>query len=248
MTYPPYPGDSGAAPGFPRYGPPPPAAVYPPPPGFYAPPPEPVHGLMVGAIVVAALYTVVQVIEAGLAWPAEQEYLDAADNGTKAYDVWTPYDLAALPQFPLLIATYVVTCLWLFKVRTNHEILSPGTHHARKRGWVWGGWVCPVVSLWFPFQIVRDVARDPRTYTSGNALIGWWWAAWLIALFTDQIGARLVSGIDIDKGAVSALGTVETINASFIVAAFVLWVMTVRRIGRLQDQLMGITPVHHGTP
>ena len=196
---------------------------------------------MIATIVIAALSAAVQVIEAGLAWPAQQEYLDAADNGTKAYDVWTPYDLIAIPQLPLLIAAYVVTCVWLYKVRTNHEILSPGTHHARSKGWVWGGWVCPVVSLWFPFQVVRDVARDPRKHQRGSALIGWWWALWLVTLVTDQIGPALVSGVDIDKGAVSALGTVETVDALALVAACVLWVQTVRRIGRLQDELMGIT-------
>lgn len=196
---------------------------------------------MIGSIVIAVLYTFVQVVEAGLAWPAQQEYLEAADNGTKAYDVWTPYDFAAFPQLPLLIAAYVVTCLWLYKVRTNHETLFPGVHQARSKGWVWGGWVCPVVSLWFPFQIVRDVASDPREYKSGGALIGWWWALWLVIHPADLIGPAIVSGEDIDKGAVSALGTVETISALLIVAAFVLWVQTVRRIGRLQNQLMGIS-------
>jgi hypothetical protein len=195
---------------------------------------------MIASIAIAATFAAVQVIEAGLAWPAQQDYLDAADNGKKAYDVWTPYDFAAIPQLPLLIATYVVTCLWLYKVRTNAEALFPAGRHARNQGWVWGGWVVPVVSLWFPFQIVRDVARDPREVI-GSAVIGWWWAMWLIALFTNQIGAALVSGVDIDKGAVSALGTAETINGLFVVVAFVLWVLTIRRISRLQDQLMGIT-------
>ena len=247
MTYPPYPGpiEPEAAPGFPRYGPTTAAAPYgtPPgqaPPGFYPPPPQPARGLMVAAIAIAAFFTVIQVIEAGLAWPAQQSYLNAADNGTRSYDVWTPYDVVAIPQIPLLIAAYVVTCLWLYKVRTNHEALFPGVHQARGKGWVWGGWVCPVVSLWFPFQIVRDVSRDPRTF-KGSAVIGWWWALWLITQVTDQIGPALVRGPDIEKGAVSALGTVETIDASILVGAFVLWVLTVRRIGRLQDHLMGVT-------
>ena len=241
MSYPPYPGDPQAAEGFPRYGPATAQSSYPPPPpGYYYPPqPEPAHGLMTAAIAIAALFTAIQVIEAGLAWPAQQSYLDAADNGTPAFDVWTPYDLAALPQIPLLIAAYVVTCLWLYKVRTNHEAMFPGVHQSRSKGWVWGGWVCPVVSLWFPFQVVRDVSHDPRE-PRNSTVIGWWWAFWLIAMFTDRIGTMLVSGVDIDKGAVSALGTMETINAAFLVSAFVLWVVTVRRINRLQDRLMGL--------
>lgn len=243
MSYPPYPGPPEAAPGFPRYGPAAsgPAGGYP-PPGYYipVPRPEPARGLMISAIVIAATYAAIQVIEAGLAWLAQQEYVDAAQNGISAYDVFTAYDLIAIPQFPLLIAAYVVTCLWLYKVRTNAEAIFPGAHHARSSGWVWGGWVCPVVSLWFPFQIVRDVSRDPREFTS-NTVIGWWWAMWLISLITDRIGTSLVGADEIDEGAASALGTVETINATFVVIAFVLWVLTIRRIGSLQDRLMGIT-------
>jgi hypothetical protein len=195
---------------------------------------------MVAAVVIAALYTFVQVLEAGLAWPAQQSYQDAADNGTMAFDVWTPYDFVAFPQLPLAIAAYVITCLWLYKVRTNHEAMFPGVHQTRSRGWVWGGWVCPVVSLWFPFQIVRDVDRDPRG-PKRSALIGWWWATWLVTLFSGQIGTAIVSGTDIDTEAVSALGTVETIDALLVVAAFILWFRIIRRIDAMQDQLMGIT-------
>jgi len=193
---------------------------------------------MIAAIVMASLVTAAQVIEAGLAWPARHTYLEAAANGTRAYDVWTPYDLAAVPQFPLLIAAYVVTCLWLYKVRTNYEIFFPGAHLARSKGWVWGSWVCPVVNLWFPLQIVRDMSRDPRELR-GSAVLGWWWALWLITRVTDQIGPALVGGTEIDTGAVSALGIMETIDASILLGAFALWLAAVRRIGRLQDQLMG---------
>jgi hypothetical protein len=40
--------------------------------------------------------------------------------------------------------------------------------------------VCPVVSLWFPFQIVRDVQAATNPHGRRTALIGWWWAAFLL--------------------------------------------------------------------
>jgi hypothetical protein len=231
LSYPSYPGPTEPVGGYPS----------PPVPYVHGARPEPARGLMITAIVVAVVFTAHQVIEAGLAWHAQGEYMDAADNGVMGYDVWTPYDLFAIPLFPLLIAMYVITCLWLYKVRTNYEALYPGSHQARSKGWVWGGWVCPIVSLWFPFQVVRGVARDPRDQWETNAKLGWWWAMWLISLLTSQIGSSLVPLDELDKSAVSALGTVETINAAFVVAAFVLWVLTIRQISRLQDRAMGIT-------
>lgn len=207
---------------------------------MYAPPPEPARGLMIAAITIAATFAALEVVVAALAWPAQSEYLEAADKGLKSYDVWTAYDVATIAYIPVGIAAYVITCLWLYKVRTNAEALSPAGRHARNKGWVWGGWVCPVVSLWFPFQVVRDVARDPRAYRS-SAVIGWWWAFWLISLLMLRVSSELVGLEEIDKGLISALGTVETINALLAIIALALWVTIVRRIGRLQDELMGIT-------
>ena len=195
---------------------------------------------MIGAMVMASVFVALEIIEAALAWPAQSKYLEAADRGQMGYDVWTPYDFVAIPFIPVGIAAYVVTCLWLYKVRTNADILFPGGRHARSRGWVWGSWICPIVSLWFPFQVVRDIAHDPREFKN-NALIGWWWAFWLVSMLTFQIGSSFVSVNEIDTSTTSALGTVETINALITITAFVLWIRVIRRIGRLQDELMGIT-------
>src|SRR5688572_18369651 len=67
------------------------------------------------------------------------------------------YGGSSLLYLLLLVASYVATCLWLWRARQNSELLGPGHHHARSRGWVWGGWVCPIVNLWFPFQVVKGV-------------------------------------------------------------------------------------------
>jgi uncharacterized protein DUF4328 len=68
-----------------------------------------------------------------------------------------------------------------------------------------GGWVCPIVNLWFPHQVVDDVYRssDPdapadlyRTTGLPSApVVGWWWAAFLSA---DLTGAWFDFGIGQD--------------------------------------------------
>ncbi len=241
MTYPPYPGTSEPSDAYPSYPTSPqPAGAYP-PPGYYGPmvEPEPARGLMIAALVLAVLLTCFELIEAALAWSAQSDYLDAADQGLTGLDVTTAYDVAALPYVALLICAYVVTCLWLYKVRTNAELIFRGAHHARSKGWVWGSWICPVVSLWFPFQIVRDVARDPREFKS-NTLIGWWWAFWLASLITGQIATRLVGFGEINRDLVTALGPVETIDALLVIVPCAFWIKVVLQIGRDQDRLMHV--------
>jgi Domain of unknown function (DUF4328) len=33
----------------------------------------------------------------------------------------------------------------------------------RSRGWAIGGWFCPAVNLWFPYQIATDVLYEAET-------------------------------------------------------------------------------------
>ena len=78
---------------------------------------------------------------------------------------------------PFALATYVVSCGWLHSARKAACVISPGVPHARSWLWVWLGWWVPVVSFWFPFQVVRDVRR--ASVVRDAAAIGPWWALWL---------------------------------------------------------------------
>ena len=71
---------------------------------------------------------------------------------------------------PFHIAAYLACCLWLSQARANAEVLNPRARHALRKGWVWGGWICPIVLLWFPYVLVRDVAR-----ATGSTAGGSWW-------------------------------------------------------------------------
>jgi hypothetical protein len=61
--------------------------------------------------------------------------------------------------------------------------------------WVWLGWVIPVVSLWFPYQVVRDILRATcgavRGVSVPRNLLGPWWTSWLLLAWAMQIGDRL---------------------------------------------------------
>jgi len=217
MTHPPYPGTPAA-----------PDALPPPPQGQPAAVVS-THGLAVGAALTAIVVTVIEVVEVPLAWAAQDAYLDAADAGTSSLDVLTAYDFVGLPWVFAMIASFVVTCMWLYRVRTNVELTRREVHHARSKGWVWGGWIVPVVALWFPFQIVRDVTQPLRQALS-IGLLGWWWAFWLLTTFSSQIGPQLTGFGEIDTSAVRILGLTEGVNAVLTIVALILWLVIIRRI------------------
>lgn len=222
MTHPPYPGppiEPEAFPASPYGGP---------PHGIGA-----TRGLAIGAALLAVAIAALQLIEVPFAFAAQDAYLDAADRGESSLDVWTAYDTVAMPFFPVGIAAYVITCLWLYRIRTNVEVMHPGAMHARKKGWVWGGWVVPVVNLWFPFQIVRDLLKPFR---APGSLLGWWWAFWLLSSFTSQIGFRLTGFGEIDPSSIEALGVVEGVDAAATLVALVLWLAVIRRVEQAHRQ------------
>ncbi|KRC65852.1 hypothetical protein ASE12_14450 [Aeromicrobium sp. Root236] len=193
---------------------------------------------MSAAIIVAAVFAAREVVEAGLSWPA-QDHMAVVAN-TDATNVFvTLYDLVNLLWLPTLIGAYVVTCRWLYRVRVNAEILNPDVHYGRRRWWVWAGWVVPFVNLGMPYEIVRDASKDPHNKPTAPR-INAWWTCLLLAFFIDCLGVSAIS-IQADAAvdeAYADLGLVQTANAVLYVVALVLWIRIIRRIDRLQNELM----------
>ncbi|MFC0545379.1 DUF4328 domain-containing protein [Kutzneria chonburiensis] len=83
---------------------------------------------------------------------------------------------------------------WLWRARANAELLV-GPHGQRlTREWVIGSWFCPVVNLWFPYQVVVDVwrASAPDRGCLRDGLVVWWWmtfaVSWLFTRFITLVG------------------------------------------------------------
>jgi Domain of unknown function (DUF4328) len=87
------------------------------------------------------------------------------------------------------IAAGVTYLVWLYRARDNAERMSP-LPHRRSRAWLILGWLVPIVSFWFPYQIVADIRAaslrddrpDPDAAPSTN-LLNWWWALFLLNSF-----------------------------------------------------------------
>jgi hypothetical protein len=196
------------------------------------------RGLAIFAVVGAAVLLLAEIIEALTAYGAARAYADAARRGVPPIDVMTSYDGATLFWMVAACVAYVSTCLWLWQARQNAELLSR-EQPTRARGWIWAGWVVPVVALWFPFQIVRDIrkAAEPDGQKRGPAT-GLWWGLWLAFVVAGQAGSRIsTSGAAGAPETYSVLGPIETFSALVAVPAFAVWVMLVLGITKGMDQM-----------
>jgi hypothetical protein len=201
-------------------------------PGYATAQPKDLTVLGVLAFATAALYTVLALVTATVSGRAVR-HLDTAETD---YD-WSLAVYAAGVFLGLLVLAggYVTGAMWLYRARKNAELMEPGRHHARRAGWAWGGWVCPVVSLWFPFQLVRDTHKAVSPL-SVSPLVGWWWAFFLVENIALRIARSLESRATAEDAS-NAQGF-EVFASMAMVVALVLWGLVLRRVTKEQHARM----------
>jgi hypothetical protein len=193
-------------------------------------------GLAIAAFVVACSLGLLMVVNNLAAGAAITDLEDARSTGAFD-DTWAQvYDGTALALLPAFLVAWAVTCIWLVQVRRQAQSINPDYPHARRVGWVWAGWLVPVVNLWFPFQVVRDIYAAASRFLRPSAL-RWWWALWLVMLFANRILDRMMSnqldGLTFDSGPVVVLGV---ISAAATAGALLAWGLTMRHIANALDR------------
>jgi hypothetical protein len=185
------------------------------------------------ALLFAGLLLAASWAEAFSAWPAADTYRDAMLRGEDLAGIWTPYDTLALVHTAAALSAYVATALWLQRARANAELIR-SFNHKRSPVWNWLGWWVPVVSVWFPFQIMRDLGRASSPSLSSPPALGVWWGLWLVGQGFSRAADRIAfRGYE----AVGLLGPVNLVAAIAFSGAFVLWARMVLGITRLQEQV-----------
>ena len=148
-------------------------------------------------------------------------------------------DIGFLP-IVLSLLSAIVTIVWLYRARLNVEGLR---HQRRAKGWAIGGWFCPVVNLWFPFQIVEDIAavdKPLREAHAGAPIRYAWWLCWLLSWFAAFSFTRThtvyADGGFEDSVRFSVLFGGNIVSRLFGAAAAILLAIIVREISARQEQ------------
>jgi len=209
-----------------------PAGAYYPAPAYAAKPPTNLTAQAVLAFGTASLATLFSLVNATIAG----RFIRHLDEDDLDWSI-AVYGVGSLLGVLALVAGGITGALWLFQARKNAELINPRAEFVRSPGWAWGGWICPIVSLWFPFQVVRDTHRAVAPHFS-SALIGWWWALFLLMNVGGRISGRAVE--DATASEASSFQSVSVFFALVELAALVLWGLILRRITREQhDTIYG---------
>jgi Domain of unknown function (DUF4328)/Protein of unknown function (DUF2510) len=84
-----------------------------------------------------------------------------------------------LDGFELLsLGAEVLFMIWLY--RAANLARRAGLPARRATVWAWLGFILPIVSFWFPYQVAVDAIPpgDPA-----RRAVGWWWTWWICQMF-----------------------------------------------------------------
>lgn len=174
-------------------------------------------------------------------WPAAIVFfvLDAAVILADLWFLLVRTDFHDDLRYGLLVLAGILFLIWLYRARINAEQLSP-VRHRFTRGWVIGSWMIPILSFWWPKQIVDDVWRtSERPVETINlrkgpkpALVRAWWTAWIISTVGSFLLMLVLHLLEVAEGTVEL--TADLVSVLAEVAAGVLLVGVVVKITRIQ--------------
>jgi hypothetical protein len=139
-------------------------------------------------------------------------------------------------QAVVYLGSSVAFLLWIHRAYRNLPSLR-ATGLSYSPGWAVGYFFIPIFNLFRPYQVMQEIwqgscshaAYDAfgRAVRRGGALVGWWWASFLLMNFAGQISmrasmdAKTLDGLIAFSGA-SVVGALISIPAALL-AIFLVW-------------------------
>jgi hypothetical protein len=120
------------------------------------------------------------------------------DEDSRVLGFYIAYGCVGLSTLPVYVATAVLFCMWVFRANKNARALGAQAMTFTP-GWSVGWFFVPIMNLFRPYQAVREIhqASHPNAdslswkYAPVSAVLGWWWALWIISNILGQVEFRL---------------------------------------------------------
>ncbi len=151
----------------------------------------------------------------------------------------------------LYVATGVVFVVWLWKAYSSNRVDPSRLRHGR--GWTIGAWFVPILNLFRPFQLVRDLRDGIRSAMGATGpdrkrwLVRAWWAAFVTMSLFDS-ASRVVDSASGSQEGFELISSMRTLawlsfgSALASVAAAALGALLVYRL------TLGLRPVEYVEP
>ncbi|MCW3101902.1 MAG: hypothetical protein JWO09_342 [Bacteroidetes bacterium] len=152
----------------------------------------------------------------------------------------------------LLLASTILFLVWTYRAYDNLYILKKD-EMSTTPGWAVGYWFVPVLSLFKPYLIMKEIWDETKTYpmdknekwdTSGGGIVGLWWTCSLLSVFSSYFVAFIFTDKTSLDGLLNLTFASICSNIVLIIAKVVTLVM-LNKIVALEKNLWAFvnTPV-----
>lgn len=146
-----------------------------------------------------------------------------------------------LIAFACRVLTIIAFLLWFYRVHRNLPALR-AEHLKFTPGWAVGGWFVPVIGLFLPYQVMREVLResdpariDPKGSPASATLIGWWWGTFLLAKLLTPLGMK-IRMTPLELTGLIGMARFDILTELLVIVAGICAIRIVRRIDRDQEE------------
>ena len=142
--------------------------------------------------------------------------------------------------------TVIAFLSWINGASSNLQSL--GVRDQRfSPGWAVGAWFVPIVMLFRPYQIMKEIWKGSYPASSDTTAAGWesasvspllgfWWAAWLVSNWLSNLVLRqfLSGGTTVD--ALILTDWINVVSSAISLSAMVMVIVLVRQISANQNR------------
>ena len=143
----------------------------------------------------------------------------------------TAYDAMTVIIPITMISSWVITSLWLKQLHICATEVDPAAIRL-KRPWVFWSWIVPVVSLWFPKNLIDDLLKTKGS-EEAKKLIGkdsmTWWLTWIGYALVNNFST--VAAFDAPSDYVPIRPEIEIAAACLMTGSYLVWIRIVRVLG-----------------
>lgn len=165
--------------------------------------------------------------------PGYRSFQDQLESGIDPKKIVTIYGSVSVIVTVASIGAWIYTSRWLRDAVDVANLNVPGTVRLH-RGWAMWGWVAPIVSLWFPRMIVKDVLKSKQVTDVNDGInLNTWWMTWLMysLLNSSQLSTQFLDSYFNKPPSNPIHPEIEIAGACLLTASYLVWQKIVVAIG-----------------
>ena len=137
----------------------------------------------------------------------------------------------------LYVISGITFIRWFWRSYENVKLFCGETRFGT--GWACGAWFTPLISLWRPYQIMKDILQKTNKFSGKNgkdstlemAVIRGWWFLWILSSILGQI---LLRNTDTSLSSLQAMSVISILNNFIGVPLALLTILLIKRITNIK--------------